>query len=272
MVLTPGSTLKKAVDVVICSLCYIRPEYFSLVLEWMGIVVSLDLSTAAITDDNKEDQQHQQGALTDDSKAEADSEARQAWAVWNDGAPAYQPTGVQDFGHMILDDLHLSTLAVACQSPGALKQLLGSGFVAVLCQGLFEFCTREMLRCSDSLGSYPEGFTDSSKSRGGSATLRPRSPRGCRSGVQDGGGVRTRCSSESSQSGQCRAHFIRLSQWSYGAWVFLNNMELVPWSDDLVSWLFIQGIFTSLKTLYNFGRLWHDRKFSLRMPPLFLER
>ena len=208
MVLAPGSTLKKAVDFLICSLCYIRPEYFSLVLEWMGIVVSLDLSTAAITDDNKEDQQHQQGALTDDSKAEADSEARQAWAIWNDGAPAYQPTSVQDFGHMILDDLHLSTLAVVCQSPEALKQLLGSGFVAVLCQGLFEFCTREMLRCSDPLGTYPEGFTDTSKSRSGGATTggtRPRSPRGYRSGLLDGGGARTPGISESSQSGQYTA-------------------------------------------------------------------
>ena len=195
MVLSPGSTLKKAVDVLICSLCYIRPEYFGLVLEWMGIVVSLDLSTAAVTDDNKED--HQQGALTDDSKAEADSEARHAWAVWNDGSPAYQPTGVQDFGHMILDDLHLSTLAVACQSPDALNQLLGSGFVAVLCQGLFEFCTREMLRCSDSVGAYPEGFTDTSKSRA-SCAGGARSPRGCHSCPLDAGGARPRCSSESS--------------------------------------------------------------------------
>ena len=52
--LDAGSTLKKAVDAVICSVCYIEPQFTSCLLHWMGIVPELPMSTSSMTDDLKD--------------------------------------------------------------------------------------------------------------------------------------------------------------------------------------------------------------------------
>ena len=211
IVLPPASPLKRAVDSVICALCYIHPQFFSTLLEWMGIVINVEIS--AITDDHKDTQQT---AMTDDSKADNEARARQpisteesrsvglSQPLGNRTEPSFQPLVLQEFGHMILDEAHLSTLAVACQSPEALRLLLDSGFVGVLCQGIYEFCTREMLRYSDTI-VHPEVFTDAVKS-GGSGSASPRSP-SCggstrvSSSSHEADSRRRRASSESSQTG-----------------------------------------------------------------------
>ena len=70
MVLASDCVLKQAVDNVICSICYIHPIFFGLLLEWMGIVIASE----SCTDDSKDIQQVQ-SLLTDDLKA--DNEARE---------------------------------------------------------------------------------------------------------------------------------------------------------------------------------------------------
>lgn len=62
-------SLKKAVNGVVCAMCHIHPEYFTYILEWMGVVIQLDMN-AALTDDHKDRHHlpHSQESMTDDSK------------------------------------------------------------------------------------------------------------------------------------------------------------------------------------------------------------
>ena len=179
-ILPVDSSLKKAVDTVICALCYIHPEYFCALLEWMGVAVNLDLSTAsmamAITDDRKDSTQHHyrlpqpsqnRESMTDDSK-EASNARNFSPNLPIPGLPLgshginmdIQPFSQEEFGHVVLDESRLLTLAMACQSPQALQILLTSGLPIVLCQGLFEYCTREMIRHTDTVSTHLEVFTD----------------------------------------------------------------------------------------------------------------
>lgn len=130
MSLAPRSLLKRALDRVLCSVCYIQPTFFSTLLHWIGIAAPV----SAVTDDDK-DSRH---AITDEAKAESHGD------LFNS-----------------LDEAHLFLLAVACQSEEALRLLLDSGFVAILCQGLYAFCTREMVHHSM---CPSELFTDAFKS------------------------------------------------------------------------------------------------------------
>ncbi|CAH1791767.1 unnamed protein product [Owenia fusiformis] len=159
-VLESGSSLKKAVDNVICSMCYIHPQYFSTLLEWMGIINSGNVIDVNITDDCKHPRQPESISQTDDSK-EANAAARNS-----------QPIILQEFSHMILDESHFGILATACQSPLAIKQLLYSGFPGVLAQGLMDFCAREVARCVDMMS--PSSEEDVFKG-GASSQTTPRS-------------------------------------------------------------------------------------------------
>lgn len=153
-VLPSGSPLKRAVDCVLCSACYIHPDYFALLLEWLGIGIDLDTSmTASISDDQKDCTQYIHESLTDDSK-----EA-------NAAQPETPPIRLQEFNHMILDECHLSTLAIVCKSPGALHQLLESGFPAVLSQMLYEFCNLEIAHSFQAFAAETESLTDANKRR-----------------------------------------------------------------------------------------------------------
>lgn len=171
MVLPVESPLKRTVDFVLCSLCYIRPEFFTLVLEWIGVVVDVNSSAGlSITDDTKDhNSQYDDGhGLTDDSK-EACSNTHGAQPI-RDTTQGHMT--FQRFGHLTLDECHLRTLATACKSPTAIKQLLDTGFPAVLAQGVFEFCSREMYQFNTEHLSPTEGMTDQSKSMNGSTSGR----------------------------------------------------------------------------------------------------
>ena len=52
---------------------------------------------------------------------------------------------------MTLNKSRLATLAIVCMSPVAVKQLLDSGFPAVLAQILYEFCKKEMTQAAESV-------------------------------------------------------------------------------------------------------------------------
>ena len=130
-------SLKKAVNSVICSMCYVHPEYFTFLLEWMGVVVQLDMN-AALTDDHKDSRHFQPVLLSHECMTDDSKEATGAVAASQSSHLLHLT-----LTNLNLDESHLSTLAVACQSPQALQQLLGYGFPAILCQGLYEFCMRE---------------------------------------------------------------------------------------------------------------------------------
>ncbi|XP_069118544.1 baculoviral IAP repeat-containing protein 6-like isoform X2 [Argopecten irradians] len=159
-VLKSDSALKKSVNYVLCSVCHINPEYFSQLLTWMGVIVNGEISmTASVCDDRKDGGSHlHQECLTDDSK-EANSIQRQQ----SQGADSpVMDMPVPGFRHIVLEEAHLSTLSLACKSPVAIKQLLDSGFPAVLAQGLFEFCSKVMSHLTDGFVNL-EGLTDTSK-------------------------------------------------------------------------------------------------------------
>ncbi|MBZ3871877.1 Baculoviral IAP repeat-containing protein 6 [Sciurus carolinensis] len=114
MSLPCNMVLKKAVDSLLCSMCHIHPNYFSLLMGWMGITpppVQCHHSLS-MTDDSKK--QDLSASLTDDSK--------------NAQAP------------LALTESHLATLASSSQSPEAIKQLLDSGLPSLLVRSLASFC------------------------------------------------------------------------------------------------------------------------------------
>ena len=162
-VLPTDSHLKKSVDYVLCAICHICPEFFTRIMEWMGIVIMPDFGLSAPISDDRKDSSHYTTSMTDDSK-----EASNALGQSVDSAEPPPAIVLQDFKQMCLDESHLSTLAFVCKSPIAIKQLLESGFPAVLAQGLFEFCNRVISTFADSW-SQPEGMTDSCKSMSGTS-------------------------------------------------------------------------------------------------------
>ena len=159
--LPTDSHLKKSVDYVLCAICHIYPEFFTRIMEWMGIVIIPDFGLSASISDDRKDSSHYTTSMTDDSK-----EASNALGQSVETAEPPQSILLQDFKQMCLDESHLSTLAYVCKSSIAIKQLLESGFPAVLAQGLFEFCNRVISTFADSW-SQPEGMTDSCKSMSG---------------------------------------------------------------------------------------------------------
>uniref|UniRef100_A0A2K5YE67 Baculoviral IAP repeat containing 6 n=1 Tax=Mandrillus leucophaeus TaxID=9568 RepID=A0A2K5YE67_MANLE len=114
MSLPCNMVLKKAVDSLLCSMCHVHPNYFSLLMGWMGITPPPVQChhRLSMTDDSKK--QDLSSSLTDDSK--------------NAQAP------------LSLTESHLATLASSSQSPEAIKQLLDSGLPSLLVRSLASFC------------------------------------------------------------------------------------------------------------------------------------
>ncbi|KAL6078637.1 hypothetical protein STEG23_020873, partial [Scotinomys teguina] len=106
--------LKKAGDSLLCSMCHKHPNYFSLLMGWMGIIPPPVQChhRLSMTDDSKK--QNLSSSLTDDSK--------------NAQAP------------LALTESHLAPLASSSQSPEAIKQLLDSGLPSLLVRSLASFC------------------------------------------------------------------------------------------------------------------------------------
>jgi len=126
LVLPCDSALKRAVDFVLCSLCYIQSNCVTLLLEWVGIV-SDSSDTVANTDDVKGC--HRNRPLTDDSKA--------------DGSTGHVQCSTLTAA-MPLHSAQLATLAVSCQSPLALSKLIDSGIVSALCNSLYATCRQKL--------------------------------------------------------------------------------------------------------------------------------
>lgn len=123
MLLPCNTALKKAVDSLLCSLCYIHPSYFSLLMSWMGII--------SLSSSSRSQVQHHHLGITDDGKKQHNVNANAA-RLTDDSKHARPPVH--------LSESQLTTLAAASQSPQAIQQLLDSGLPSLLVRSLTQFC------------------------------------------------------------------------------------------------------------------------------------
>ena len=126
MSLPCNMVLKKAVDSLLCSICHIHPNYFSLLMSWMGLAAPPSAQAQA--------QAQRRLAMTDDGKKqrELSSAAAASSSLTDDSKNARSPAS--------LSECQLATLAAASQSPGAIQQLLDSGLPALLVRSLAGLC------------------------------------------------------------------------------------------------------------------------------------
>uniref|UniRef100_A0A1B6HP87 UBC core domain-containing protein n=2 Tax=Homalodisca liturata TaxID=320908 RepID=A0A1B6HP87_9HEMI len=144
------SALKRAVDTVLCAMCYIKPVLFPTLLKQMGALVPISATgpTDSISDDRKDGES---GRQTDDNKKESE---------W------YDHLVLQDLQSLQLSDSQLMTVAVACQSPPATLQLLDSGLPNLLTQAILEFCSKKHSERRCSKQTSQSRLTDSDKASG----------------------------------------------------------------------------------------------------------
>lgn len=119
-------SLKYALDSLLCSICYIRPELFPLLLQKIGVLVP-NLSTdreASISDDRKDSE-----GMTDDSKR--NFEVNSEW---------YGHLVIGQLSHLNLTREQLETVALVSRSPTAIQQLVDSGLPKLLNSAILEFC------------------------------------------------------------------------------------------------------------------------------------
>lgn len=122
-----NNNLKYALDSLLCSMCYISPEFYPLLLYRMGILIP-KLSTdhaASISDDCKEPE-----SMTDDYKC--DYQGSSEW---------YNHLHLGQLSKFVYDELE--TIALVSRSSTAIRQLLDSGFPKLLNQVIMEFCLRQ---------------------------------------------------------------------------------------------------------------------------------
>nr|CAD7427713.1 unnamed protein product [Timema monikensis] len=162
LTLPSHSALKRAIDTLLCSMCYVKPLLFRILLQRMGVLVP-NLSTrqdASISDDRKNPDRF--ASLCDDSKERVFENEWHSHLV------------LQDLQHMDLTEGQLMSVASACQSLSAVRQLLDSGLPTLLTHGILDFCHREQKR-NESTYNYvdksqrptdPSRLTDTDKASG----------------------------------------------------------------------------------------------------------
>ncbi|XP_054283105.1 baculoviral IAP repeat-containing protein 6 [Macrosteles quadrilineatus] len=145
MSLEARSALKRGVDILLCSMCYIKPVLFPTLLQRMGVLVPIRSTShaASITDDRKDGESQEQ-----------------------DMSEWYDQLVLQDLQHLQLSESQLMTVAVACQSPPATLQLLDSGLPNLLTNTILEFSTRKHSERRCSKQSNQSRLTDSDKASG----------------------------------------------------------------------------------------------------------
>ncbi|KAG1667328.1 Baculoviral IAP repeat-containing protein 6 [Nymphon striatum] len=137
--------LRQAFDSVLCSVCYIKPEYFQLVLNSFGLTFG-----------NKSSMTDQQKNL-------------EASSMFNFNTDDYKEAyhfSLHDFYNSRITSESLSSLAIICQSPPIIKQLLESEFMTVLAQVILDYCSYEISKKlveKDDLPSVDHVMTDSDK-------------------------------------------------------------------------------------------------------------
>lgn len=120
--LPPNSPMKISIDSMMCSICCIRPEYFNLMLRKMSVLVP----NHRLSDDRKDNEN-----ITDDNKQHE-----------NDIEEWYCHYSIGNLATLSLSSSQLQTIAMACQSPLAIGQLIDSGLPNLFTSAILEFCHR----------------------------------------------------------------------------------------------------------------------------------
>lgn len=102
--------LKSSFDSLLCALCYIKPELFNQLLVKLGVKLEPPAR-----------------GQTDDSKVQSGS----AW---------FRREGSENLTVLLQRPTFLKTLALACQSPAAVYQMLDSGLPKLLAHAINEYC------------------------------------------------------------------------------------------------------------------------------------
>ncbi|XP_021942099.1 baculoviral IAP repeat-containing protein 6-like, partial [Zootermopsis nevadensis] len=115
-------------------MCYIKPALFPTLLQRMGVLVP-NLAThhsASISDDRKDHELDElYASISDDSKELVIGNEQSC-----DIGEWYNHLMIQDLHRMRLSECQLMTVAMACQSPPAIHQLLDSGLPTLLIHGV----------------------------------------------------------------------------------------------------------------------------------------
>ncbi|CAG4984494.1 unnamed protein product [Colias eurytheme] len=119
-----ASLLKKSLDAVMCSMCYIRPELFKLLLERMEIPIDSEESMEGLTDDTK---------VRRPMHSSASGESGISVGSWAGASAARRLRGAQ-----------LRTLAAVALSPACAPPLLHSPLPHALLQYVAEFCETKL--------------------------------------------------------------------------------------------------------------------------------
>lgn len=120
--------LKQSVDALLCALCYIRPDMYTRLLRDVGVLVD-----GGGQQQHQPSQRHHQASITDDCKQLDDRQAATAHTDnWTLAATA----------QMVLNTAQLRSLAMASQSPPAIRRLLDSGLPLRCSQLVLEFVQR----------------------------------------------------------------------------------------------------------------------------------
>lgn len=129
-----SSPMKLSIDSMICSICCIRPEFFNLLLRKLNVLVK----------DNE--------SMTDDSKQHE-----------NDTEEWYCHYRIQNLSSLTLTSSQLQTIAIACQSPLAISQLIDSGLPNIFTSAILEFCHQTHSEHSEMQPHSSKSMTDTDK-------------------------------------------------------------------------------------------------------------
>ncbi|XP_054081324.1 baculoviral IAP repeat-containing protein 6 isoform X3 [Zeugodacus cucurbitae] len=168
--------LKVAFDSLLCSLCCIKPELFNQLITKLNVKVQqtneMDSSSsgsstsaaAAGTHANARDSGIR-GGLTDDNKGQSGS----AW---------FASVAAANLTTLLQRPAYLGTLAMACQSPSAVYQLVDSGLPKLLAYALYEYCNAllpEVKRCAPQAPAPTAVTTISSAATSSTSATQPTS-------------------------------------------------------------------------------------------------
>ncbi|XP_045481363.1 baculoviral IAP repeat-containing protein 6 [Harmonia axyridis] len=120
-------SLKYSLDSLLCSICYIQPEFYPILLRHFGILIP-NLSNdygSSVPDDRKGTT-----SMTDDNKKSFVEES--GW---------YDHLVVGNLAQLKISNGQLETVALVSRSPTSVQQLLDSGLPKILICAILEFCS-----------------------------------------------------------------------------------------------------------------------------------
>lgn len=117
--------MKLAIDSILCSICYIQPEFFNLLLRKVGVLIPIEIKASKSS--CLSDQSFKNSFTDDKNEYDGDTE----WCC------NYR---LQTLSNINLTSSQLQTIAMACQSSLAIHQLIECGLPNLFSSAILEFC------------------------------------------------------------------------------------------------------------------------------------